>query len=308
MRDKKWVITAIEAQRRLDAGDSDRFDRQSDRGSPKRGRLARIHDIARDMGISGPTLRNYLIALAGLRGLSDMRAAALLEQHSAVAVATFARWARRAPHSAYDFIYRNPQASLNQLLSAERADRARSHGRAGRRPRPELDDALIARICAGPQFSAALGPNEAVQLGPGAQRWEIIPARYKFAGLDELIVPDGGVDPDAMGQTALAGIIRLPLLSVLDDYGRRSREVWWRATSASVHCPLVLVVFPGPAARRRFLAALPEASEGENFAGLVQAPRAGTGSALRSLYFRSAPGLGLIVMTSPLTLLRDLAA
>lgn len=314
MTRKKWLITAIEAQRRLRASDDDRFWRREDapksRGRPSgKGRLARIHDVARDMGIAGSTLRNYLLALEALGTIPDLQTAEILSQHSAVAVAAFCRWANREPESAYGFIYDYPKASLAELLSAERAHRIHFQWRARRRPRPELDDALIARISAGPQFLAALGQHAAVHLGPGAVLFDIIPARYRFAGLDQLIVPNRDVDPKLMAPFTLAGTIRLPQLAILDDYGKRSKEIWWRAASASAYCPLVLVVFPGPAARRRFLAALPVSSDPANdsFAGLPQAPQAGTGSTYRPIYFRSGPGHGLIIMTSPLTLLSDLS-
>lgn len=319
MKEKKWVTTAIEAQRRLDAEDEARRRSEADilgweagwrhgERPSVRGRLSRIHDIAQDMGIRGATLRNYLIALEGLRSVRDDRAAALLAQHSAVSVAAFCRWVNREPNSAYRFLFQNPKAPLNELLSAERAQRINRYLKAGQKPRPELDEALISQISAGPRFSQALG-SPGVHLGSGAKLWAIIPPRYRFAGLDELILPDRDADPQEMGHFTLAGIIRLPRLAILDDYGKRSKEIWWRASSASAHCPLVLVVFPGLAARRRFLSALPEPIEPESsFAGLAQAPRAGTGSTLRPIYFRSGPGHGLIVITSPITLLRDLAS
>ncbi|MHA6297910.1 hypothetical protein [Devosia sp. CAU 1758] len=315
MEEKKWVRTAIEARRRLGTGGDD-LSRLGDRG-PRfwtrpsgKGRLAKIHAIARDLGISGPTLRNYLIALADLEAIRDDKMARLLSQHSAVAVTAFCRWVRRESWSAEEFLRANPRAPLAQLLAAERAQRMHGKQRDGARPRPELNDALISRLSPGPRFLTALGRHSEVRLGPDTVLVEIVPAPYKFAGLDRLITPSGGPDPEKMAPMNVPGAITLPRLAVLDDYAKRSREIWWRASSASALCPLVLVVFPGPAARRRFLGALPspQGPGKDIFAGLPQAPKSGTGSASRPLFFRTGAGHGLIVITSTLTLERDISS
>lgn len=311
MKAPKWIRTATEARRRLGysghpplGGSGQPSAKPSDKG-----RLARIHEIALDLGIAGPTLRNYLNALAALESFSDPRTAQFLSRQSAVGVMAYYRWARRAPRRAEQFLDDHPYASLTQLLTAEGNDRWRGTPRHGARVRPEFDNALVARLSPGELVQQSLGQHPEVELGPYAVVTQLVPPQYKFAGLDRLIMPSPSRHPETMAPMTIPGAIILPTLAILQDYARRSREIWWRASSASGVCPLVLLVFPGPAARRHFLSALPQpngAGEGI-FAGLSAGPRAGTGTASRSIFFRTGAAQGLIVVTSLLTLERDVA-
>jgi hypothetical protein len=311
MKQQKWLETARTARRLLDSADGDgpspaRGPGPNKPSAPK-GRLARIHAIAQDIGLTGPTLRNYLLAFEAMRVIEDLRIVEILSGHTAAAVLAFCRWADRDPSAAYSFLVANPNAPLAKMLAAERAHRTGSQ--APRKARPELDASVIARIAFGPALRSALDPHTEARLGRSLRLQEIVPADYRFAGLDLLVTASDHADPTDT-QHVVAGAIRLPQWAILDDYAKRAKDIWWRAASASAPCPIVLVVFPGPAARRRFLGALPQSAEATKsvFSGLSRSPLAGSGAGARPLYFRCGPNLGLIVITSVLTLARDLSA
>jgi hypothetical protein len=315
--EKKWLLTAQEAQRRLRIGPFEREPwlgrtwpgpARPGRSRPSKGRLARIHEIARDLNIQGSTLRNYLIALEGLQHLPDQWLVERLSGQSAVGVAAFCRWFARDPYRARSFLKTRPNASLQQLLAAERESRTlwKVHGR---RSSVVLNDELIRRLSIGQALTAALGRKESLPIGEPARLLSgTIPQRYRFAGLDQLIVPKSTVELEEVTDAALIGIIDLPRLELLDSYSRRAREIWWRSLSASTVCPLVILLFPGPAARRRFLGALPLSAvgSGEPFGAVPNSPRAGSGATSRPILFRCQAGAGLLLVTTRLSLPLDI--
>ncbi|HCO54757.1 MAG TPA: hypothetical protein DIT93_07030 [Pelagibacterium sp.] len=274
--------------------------------------MARIAEIAREMGINGQTLRNYLVALDALDSVDEPELRAILKNHSAAAVSVFGRWYGRDPQAAYHFLVSNPDVSQSRLLDTEREHRQRDASPTRSRVGARFDDALVGNIAVGRQLDRALGSASQALKGNKSGLVAVQAGPHRFAGLDYLILPEGVLRPEGLAGDRYAGAITLPRFDRFETYGTRSREIWHRAVSASSLCAIVLVVFPGPAARRRFLDALPDGTtshEGAHpaFAGLKGAPRAGTGSETRPIWHRAAPGLGLIVLTSPLSLLRDLS-
>lgn len=318
MSEMRWIETARQARQRLDAaprgvrfGTPYRLGAFGRSGSQEsdRGKQARIAEIASELGIKSQTLRNYLIALDSIDKIWEPEIREILERQSAAAVSVFGRWYARDAHWAYSFLIANPNATQSHLLAAERAHRSQAIVTRFRH-HPQFDEELVGNISIGPKLTSALDlPGPALK-----GKKHLIATRsgvYRFAGLDFLILADEKAEPNGPASRAHAGAITLAKFEMLETYGTRAKEIWHRSVSASSVCSCVLVVFPGPAARRRFLHALPSQSDlhkgaSSVFAG-VDSPQAGTGAAARPIWHRADPGLGLMIFTSALSLLRDLS-
>lgn len=319
MSEMRWIETARQARRRLDAGPHSPYfgTRLGLRGfggygsqRNEHGKQARIAEIANEMGIKGQTLRNYLIALDALDKIWEPEIREILERQSAAAVSVFGRWYARDVHRAYSFLIANPNVTQSHLLAAERAHRSQTIVTRFRH-RPQFDEQLVGNISIGPELTRVLSSAGSALKGK-KQLVAIRTGAHRFAGLDFLILPDEKAELDGRALKGHAGAITLARFEMLETYGTRAKEIWHRSVSASSVCSCVLVIFPGPAARRRFLHALPpqpDLHKGAKsaFAGVDVSPQAGTGAAARPIWHRADPSLGLMIFTSALSLLRDLS-
>lgn len=315
--EKKWFRTAIEARAKLHRGSADGGRGRSGHGAPARhqplrtrGRMAHIAQVAASFGISAATLRNYLIALEAYESVGDPAVQSILRSYSAVAVAAFGRWHARDPFRAARYVLSHPGANLPEFLAAERAARTPVIPHRGR---PRFDDALLNDVRLGQGMRAKL-PASIPEIAQ-SRIIDKLPPQYRFAGLDHLLLPASApeVDPHDLWPFGLVGAISLPRFELIETYQQRARGFWQRAVSCALLCPLVLLVFPGPAARRRFLGALPDpvfahpVTDGEGSAAWAEGPLAKSSQGSHPIVFVPGPGLGLILATSPLTLRRDLA-
>lgn len=315
--EKKWFRTAIEARARLGRdvaeGGRERLGYGARAGRQPlrdRGRMAHIGKVAASFGISAATLRNYLIALEAYESVADPAVQSILTSYSAVAVAAFGRWHARDPLRPARYVLSHPDANLPEFLAAERAARAPV---IPNRRRPRLDDELLNDVWLGPRMQAML-PAPIPEIAQ-SRIIDKLPPQYRFAGLDHLLLPASSpdVDPHDLWPFGLAGAISVPRFELIETYQQRARGFWQRAVSCALLCPLVLLVFPGPAARRRFLGALPDPmfahpmTDGEGSAAWTEGPLARSNQGSHPIVFVPGPGLGLILATSLLTLRRDLA-
>ena len=315
--EKKWFRTALEARARLgrnlshtEAGYDD-FGKPLERQTlPSRGRMARIGVLAAAFGISAATLRNYLIALDAYEAIDDPDILSILRSYSAVAVAAFGRWYGRDPSEAVHYVRSNPDARLPEFLAAERA--SRNPVVLMRKRRPPFNDKLLKDVRLGPRMRAKL-PAPIPEIAQ-SRIINQLPPQYRFAGLDHLLVPAIDSPSRDLSPFTLAGAISVPRFDLLETYGQRARGFWQRAISCALVSPLVLVVFPGPAARRRFLGAMPDPvwahsdPRGAASASWADGPTARLDQGAHPIVFVPGVGMGLIVITSLLTLERDLAS
>ena len=108
--------------------------------------------------------------------------------------------------------------------------------------------------------------------------------------------------------SAWVGLIEVPAMVVPERYLTEARVIWPRAIAASAHYGLLVVVCPNAAARRHLLLAIPplaarawigHPTDPERYVG----QRKGTSLPIMA---RSANGLGAILLSTPISLLRDL--
>jgi hypothetical protein len=301
----------MEARQKLVAERQERVDFRSAPGAAylRAGKLsmARLHELGREKGISAATLRNYFVSLSALEEVAEPWARKQLETRSAVGVAAFGRWYRRDPQSALAFLARNPHASPEAFLQAEREFRVWTQGAQGSSRGVRFDSRLISSITTGQVLASLLGRHAELLRGPELLLTRDIAPALRFVGLDGVIERGGDFGSTTATEHPI-GFVELPRFELLQSYGKRAREIWQRASSAATAAAAVLVVFPGPAARRRLLAALPQpvSDPPGAFSGVPHSPTVNTGPSACPIFYRAAEGSGLIIFTSPLTLLRDL--
>lgn len=305
MRKKSWVVLGRLASIVLDRP----------RGG-KRSILVREAELAQHLGLSRGTLRNYRNAEFLVRSIPDPALRRALYRLTAAGAAQMARWLQRDTQAAMTFLLERPIAGPREIIAAEHATLS-SVRPSGWRRLGSIDQATA-------KFGALSAPlrwdvGQALQGLPVFRRHDRPALMIKgmvspkddlarFYRIDRLIpiIDRREREPASIqnwsdSQSAMAAILEIPRYGLLEQYGAEARAIWSRAVSAAVAYPLVLVLFPGPASRRRFLAALPA----ELLNGLV--PQKDRSGKLAAPVFLPAECLGGIIVTSRLNALRDIA-
>lgn len=281
----------------------------------KRPMLVRETDLAQHFRLSRGTLRNYRNAVSLVRSIPDPAVRQALYRLTAAGAAQMARWMQRDRQAAMEFLLDRPVAGPGQIIAAEQATLSSVRPRGWRRL--GSIDQTIAELGPSPvplrwDIRQALNDRSPFHL----QDWPVLMTKGMVSPKDHLarfyridrLIPiidrrDSGLSSMQLcsdSEAPLAALLEIPRYGLLEQYGAEARAIWSRAVAVAVAYPLVLLVFPGPAARRRFLAALPaEFSEGmavrQNRSGPPGAP----------LFF-PAECLGGIIITSRLNALRDI--
>lgn len=236
-------------------------------------KLARLAEVASALGVSRGTLDNYLAALAAEEALEAQAPdiARRLDGQSAAAVSTLGRWANYDPAGLRRFFDDSPKPRLRQVLEAERVAR-QSHGRMSV---SSFDD-LIEKGRATPPwegdgvywYRAADEIAEALKsIGPDTMRlldfdWAAAVPDYAGAvGLTRLarlyeqdkrhaaILEGGLASRPAEVDVPVVGLIEVPVREREEQYRREARALWLRMVAAATLVPVVIVLFPDPAAR-----------------------------------------------------------
>ncbi len=266
-------------------------------------RLVRETQLAGALGLSRATLRHYRDAVQNVRTLPDWNLRRRLYRESAVAANTMARWFHRDSRGAYEYLYRGWRSDA-ELIAAARA--ARSQAFSPRRS--DLDQPLQgwleALLPGRPWRDAFEHIFFATDYHPvlAAPRNETA----RFLGVDfeiRLRLAEG------VPGTPVMAVVEVPRLVLLDRYRQEARPLWTRAVAMSLLYERVVVVFPGPASRRRFLAALPR-SAAQEWSGHPEDRAALSGvrpSGVSSpIICRPGPAAGIILLSTRIGLKRDL--
>lgn len=289
-------------------------------GLPGEGsKLARENELASSLGLSRPTLRHYRDAVENVRRVTDRPLRQRLFTGTAVAANTLTRWLRRDAVGAMAFIENNPVFTDAQVTAA-----ARNAGPV-QRMRGRLDLPLAALVGDALQWSGD-GLNAKLQLDWHALRFDpwSFDLRFEsrepkdpsalFLGVElELVLApriddlQAGTNREALSeQTRFGAVVPIPHYVVFERYRQEARAIWARLVAASLLYPLVIAIFPGPAARRYFVSGIPKDVRA-SWAGLDRV-NGHVGHKCRSqpVIFRSTPSGGLIVPSTRAGLAVDL--
>jgi hypothetical protein len=286
------------------------------RVSDKRPVLVREAELAERFSLSRGTLRNYRDAQALVRAVPDPKLRRELYRLSASGAAQLVRWLQRDADAAVTFLREHPSAGPRDIIAAEQRSLL-SRGVRGWKRFGSLQEA-VARMPAAPM---PLPPDvmDAIKghrLLRGSQNVSLMPALMakpgnelaQFYRIDFLIpLVQRLYRTETIIEThepiAEAAVLESPIFGSLDRYGSEAKSIWARAVTAASVYPLVGLVFPGPASRRRFVAALPS----ELTSGADQNKRKiGLQDALDSDLLLPASGMGHIFVTTRLNIVYDL--
>ncbi len=285
--------------------------------------LVREAELAAALQLSRGTLRNYRDALALVRRINDPDIRRALYGMTAASAALMARWLSRSFEDAARFLCDHPLAGPKEIITAERDAGVQKPGRK-RRPHPfdaclagstEHTLFLSSEIAAGLRERNVHPASEALAILPAAQR-ERLTDMDRFYRIDYLLV----IAPvardalgkfnavsagDAYGELAQAAVIEAGNYGRLEQYALEARAIWARAIAVATRYPLVIVIFPGPASRRRFFQSMPEAMRSMQGQG---DPKKGKGKgALPQPPLRLEPSLGVVLFTTRLNAGLDLS-
>jgi len=298
--------------------------------APARGRLRRETELAVNWGLSRGTLRNYMDAVKLVRALPEAELRSMLFRSSAVAAGAGARWYRRDPQGFVDYLdsLGRPPRILDDrgLLKAERAAReGAAAGTKGRSRRCSIDDQLAAIADRHwLRWRYELDAFCAPRLAQFPVRWNgrLVVVQPKddvsrLLGIARMLLPDDGGTPSALDIVAevpqparLAdgiALIEVPRRAVFERYRAEANSIWARALAASIYFPLVVLVLPGPAARRHMLSHVPtEGSQWANHPAQARSdPWRGPWRS-RPVMAHPHPQAGIIVVSTTISLLDDL--
>lgn len=275
----------------------------------KRPLLVREAELAKRFSLSRGTLRNYRDAQKLVRSVPDPKLRRELYRLSASGAAQLVRWLQRDADAAVMFLNEHPAAGPREIIAAEQRAML-SKGVRGWKRLGGLEEAA-ARLPATPmplprevvdaiQSHRLLHHSHSVALMPGLMAKPGNGKLASFYRIDFLIPLVHRFTEDIMEtheQVAEAAVLDIPIFGSLDRYGIEAKSIWARAVAAASVYPLVALIFPGPAARRRFVAALPPelTSGAEQKQGKV-----GLRDALESCLLLPASGMGSIFITTRL--------
>ncbi|MAN75938.1 MAG: hypothetical protein CML24_01750 [Rhizobiales bacterium] len=263
--------------------------------------LVRESTLADRFGLSRATFRHYRDAVQIVRATFHPSDRHLVFTQSAVAANALARWWQHDPDGMWLFLHERRGSSDREILAAARQAKARSQGT---RSNSGLEELIVRALNTGPskpQFAVDAGSGLIDELGVRMVSGET----QRFLGVSLELCGQSAV---AHEQTGAIGLIEVPRLVTLERYRQEARSLWTRAVAASLVYPMLVLVFPGPAARRRFLSAVPAEARG---AQLAYKSNIGDGGrkercASRPLVFRPTPQTGMIMVSTRLGLAVDI--
>lgn len=275
-------------------------------------KLVRENQLAASLGLSRPTLRHYRDAVENVRGIGDWALRQRLLHGTAVAANTIVRWLRRDAASALTFLAQNPTFTDARIIAAARkASSTRSEPNWASLPLA----ALMADVA---QWGGYLNPglsSDRYAVNPEPWRFRIGYAARKtdnttadFLGIEfELVQTSAPIselekvaesEPARPEERLVAAMAPIPKFVLLERYRQEAKTIWTRLVAASLLYPIVVAVFPGPAARRYFATGIP-ADIRASWTGqerIAGDRRARCRSQLVS--FRPAPQSGQIVLST----------
>jgi hypothetical protein len=189
-----------------------------------------------------------------------------------MAANTIARWVRRDPASAFEFLHRYSFFTDAQVVAAARAAGAPAT------PRGRGDESLAEVMRSVAEWSGD-GLNRDLPIdwqlhllasslyevrcdikAPEDSSGRFLGAEFELTlTLAPRMLPGGAEEtqPSSPQDRLICAVFSVPKYVVLERYRSEARSLWARLVALSLVYPLVVAVFSGPAARRHFASAIP---------------------------------------------------
>ncbi|QYO77748.1 hypothetical protein [Devosia salina] len=287
-------------------------------------RLQRESELASRLGVSRATLRHYRDAYVLTNHLPLDLAMRLRREASAVASAALSRWFLEDPDAVLAFLHQREEITDAVVRSALGV---RTTKRSAPAKQTLTLEQCLQRLSEPEGSLVTADPRSVFSMASWRWRREAVrfvgvdPAVAAFYGIRHEAVLEEPMEAAAMpqlswrkigqkGETAgaWAGLIEVPSMVMPERYAAEARGIWTRAVAASAHYRVVIIVSPNAGARRQLLSVIPPTAasawlghpaDPERLSG----QRKGTSVPIVA---GATAGLGLILFSTPFSLLQDL--